>query len=195
MGIMARIMGGCGALLLLLGGGPAQGDETVRATLHEKSSADEVLSRPFYLSSGGVNFHPSEEIMLEPLLGLGHDMQHRDLSLLAKESAHSITAQAGGRISILEGMYLSAALKYPLYSFQNSSTVPSGSAAASTGRGGLDILNPTGSNLTWSGEVGTHFGTGFRSFFYYDKVTTPLTGGTAGRTEDRMGIRFQLNFN
>ena len=194
MQMKARFIGGCSTLLLLLSGVPARGDEPVRPALQERSSAEEVLSRPLYLSSGGVNFHPSEDVTLEPLLGLGHDMQHRDLSLFAKESAHSITAQAGGRISIMEGMYLSAALKYPLYSFQTSSTVPSGSAAASTGRGGMDILNPTGSNLTWSGEVGTHFGTGFRSFFYYDKVTTPLTGGTSGRTEDRMGIRFQLNF-
>ncbi len=182
-----------GMLLLLLLGFPAQGDEIVKATVHEKSSAEEVLSRPLYLSSGGLAFHATEELKLEPLLGVGHDMQHRDLSLFAKESAHSITAQAGGRISILEGMYLSAALKYPLYSYQSSSTVPSGSAAA-TGRGGLELLSPTGSNLTWSGEVGSDFGKGFRSYFYYDKVTTPLTGGATGRTEERLGIRFQLNF-
>ncbi len=190
----SRITGIGYALLVLLSVAPARCDETVKPFLLERSSAEEVLSRPIYLSSGGISFHASDEVILEPLLGLGHDMQHRDLSFFAKESAHSITAQAGGRVSILEGMYLSAALKYPLYSFQKSSIVPSGSAAAATERGGVEILNPSGSNLTWSGEVGTDFGKGFRSFFYYDKVTTPLTGGVAGRTEDRLGIRFQLNF-
>ncbi len=190
-----RIIGGCCALLALVAAPGARCDEIFKATLLEKSSADEVLSRPQYLSSGGLSYHATEEVMLEPLLGVGYDMRHRDLSLFAKESAHSITAQAGGRISILEGVYLSAAVKYPLYSFQNSSTVPSGAGVATTERGGMDIFNPTGNNLTWTGEVGTALGKDFRSFFYYDKITTPLMGGaTPGRTEDRFGVRFQLHF-
>jgi len=190
-----RIIAGCCAILLLLSVRQLRGNEAaVRPTLLEKTTADEVLSRPRYLSSGGLAYHATNEIIVEPLLGVGHDMQHRDFSLFAKESAHSITAQAGGRISVLEGMYLSAAVKYPFYSFQSSSTVPSGAAVASAGRGGIDILNPTGSNLTWTGEVGTALGKSFRSFFYYDKITTPLVGATAGRSEDRFGVRFQLNF-
>jgi hypothetical protein len=190
----AWIIGRCCALFVLVWVPVARGDEIVKATLLEKTSADEVLSRPQYLSSGGLSYHATEEVMLEPLLGVGHDMQHRDLSLFAKESSHSITAQAGGRISILEGMYVSAAVKYPLYSFQSLSTVPSGMVAASSERGGLDILNPTSNNLTWTGEVGTALGKDIHSFFYYDKITTPLMSGTAGRSEDRFGVRFQLHF-
>lgn len=189
-----RIIGGYCLFLALVSVRSAEGGESGLPTLLEKSSADEVLSRPHYLASGGLTFHATDEVMIEPLLGVGHDMQHRDLSLFATESAHSITAQAGGRISILEGMYVSAAVKYPLYSFQNSTSVPSGATTASPARGGLEILNPNSSNLTWTGEVGTAIGKDFRSFFYYDKITTPLMGGVTGRSEDRIGVRFQLNF-
>ena len=189
-----RVIGGCLALFTLAPALKAVGDESVRPTLLETTTAEVVLNRQQYLATGGLAYHASEDVMLEPLLGLGHDMRHRDISLFATESAHSITAQAGGRISILEGMYVSAAVKYPLYSFQRSSTVPSGAAAAPSGRGSLEILNPSSSNLTWTGEVGTALGKGIRSFLYYDKITTPLSGGTGGRTEDRIGIRFQINF-
>ena len=58
----------------------------------------------------------------------------------------------------------------------------------------MAILNPTSSNLTWTGEVGTTLGKGFRSYFYYDKVTTPLMGVTSGHSDDRIGVRFQFDF-
>jgi hypothetical protein len=190
----ARIIGVYCTLLVLVTQRPAGGDETVRPTLIEKTTAEEVLNRQRYLSSGGLTYHAADTVMIEPLLGVGHDVRHRDISLYAEESAHSITAQAGGRISILEGMYVSAALKYPLYSFQSAGTAPSGTASSSSGRGAVDLLNPTGSNLTWTGEVGTALGKRFRSYLYYDKVTTPLMGGTPGHSEDRIGVRFQFNF-
>ena len=188
----ARIIGGYCMLLVLVSLQPARGDEPAMPTLLEKANAENILNRRQYFSSGGLAYHAADEIKIEPLLGVGHDVRHRDISLFAEESAHSIKAQLGGRISVLEGIYVSAAVKYPLYSFQSSSTVPTG--AASAGRGGLDILNPSGSNLTWTGEVGTAIGKNFRSFFYYDKITTPLMGGTPGRSEDRIGVRFQFNF-
>jgi hypothetical protein len=190
----ARIIEGCCLLLLLVSQQPAQGDEPVGTTVIEKTTAEKILTREQYVSSGGLAYHVADTVMIEPLLGVGHDVRHRDISLYAEESVHSITAQAGGRISILEGMYVSAALKYPLYSFQSAGTTPTGTASASSGRGGADILNPTGSYLTWTGEVGTDLGKSVRSYLYYDKVTTPLMGGTTGRSEDRIGIRFQFNF-
>jgi hypothetical protein len=190
----ARIIGGCCMLLVLVSQRPARGDEAVKPTLLEKTTAENVLNRQQYLSTGGFTYHVADTVTLEPLLGVGHDIRHRDISLTAEESAHSITAQAGGRISILEGMYVSAAVKYPLYSFQNSGMAPAGTAAASSGRSTMDILNPTGTNLTWTGEVGTALGKGFRSYLYYDKISTPLMGVTTGHSEDRIGVRFQFNF-
>jgi hypothetical protein len=190
----AQIIEGCCLLLLLVSQQPARGDEPVGTTVIEKTTAEKILNREQYVSSGGLAYHVADTVMIEPLLGVGHDVRHRDISLYAEESAHSITAQAGGRISILEGMYVSAAIKYPLYSFQSAGTAPTGTASASSGRGGADILNPTGSYLTWTGEVGTDLGKSVRSYLYYDKVTTPLMGGTTGRSEDRIGIRFQFNF-
>ena len=187
-----RIVGGCCAVLVLVTAGSGKGDETAQPTFLEITTADKVLGRRQYLSSGGLVYHATDDVKLEPLLGFGDDIQHRDISLFARESAHSITAQAGGRISILDGIYASAAVKYPLYSFQSSGTAPSGGATA--GRGGLEITSPTGSTLTWTGEIGTALGMGFRSYLYYDKISTPLMGSAAGRYEDRIGIRFQLNF-
>ena len=191
---MARIIGGCCMLLLLVSQRPARGDEPVGPTLLEKTTAEEILNRQQYLSTVGLTYHAADTVTVEPLLGVGHEVRHRNITLTAEESAHSITAQAGGRISILEGMYVSAAVKYPLYSFQNSGTVPAGTSSTSSGRGTMDILNPTSSNLTWTGEVGTALGKGFRSYLYYDKITTPLMGVTSGRSEDRIGVRFQFNF-
>jgi hypothetical protein len=191
----ARIIGGCCTLLLLVSLRPAWGDEpVVTPTLLEQTDAEKILFRQQYFSSGGLAYTAADAVKIEPLLGVGHDVRHRNISLFAEESAHSITAQAGGRLSILEGVYVSAAVKYPLYSFQNSSTVPAGTPSASSGHGGLDILNPTGRNLTWTGEVGTALGKGISSYFYYDKITTPLMGVTSGHSEDRFGVRFQLNF-
>ena len=190
----ARIIGGCCTLLLLVSSRPGRGDEPVRPTLLEKTTAEDILIRRQFISSGGLAYHAADTVTLEPLIGLGHEVQHRNISLYGGESAHSITAQAGGRISILEGMYLSAAVKYPLYSYQSAGIAPAGTVSASSGRSSIDIFNPTGGNLTWTGEVGTSFGKGLRSYFYYDKVTTPLMGGATGHSEDRIGIRFQINF-
>ena len=128
----ARIIGGCCMLLLLVSQRPARGDEPVRPTLLEQTTAEEVLNRQQYVSTGGLTYHAADTVTVEPLLGVGHEVRHRNISLFAEESAHSITAQAGGRISILEGMYVSAAVKYPLYSFQNSGTAPAGTASASS---------------------------------------------------------------
>ena len=188
----ARMIGGC-LLLVLVSTRTARCDEPARPTLLDRTTAEEILNRQQYLSSGGLAFRAADGITVEPLLGIGHDLQHRDYSLFARESAHSITARAGGRISFLEGMYVAATLKYPLYSFQSSTAVPSG-AAATPAAGSPEFLNLSGTPLTWTGEIGTSLGKGISSFLYYDKVTTPLSGGVPGRTEDRIGIRFQINF-
>ncbi len=189
---MRRIIGECCLLLLLGSHRPAHGDDAARPTLLEKPTAETILNRQQFLSSGGISFHAADEVAIEPLLGVSHEVQQRELSLLKEGSTHSVTAQAGGKISILEGIYLSAALKYPLYSYQSFNSGPA--ATSSTGRSALDILNPTSGNLTWTGEVGTTLGRGFSSFLYYDKVTTPFMGGTPGQAEDRIGVRFQFNF-
>ena len=102
---MARIIGGCCMLLLLVSQRPARGDEPVGPTLLEKTTAEEILNRQQYLSTVGLTYHAADTVTVEPLLGVGHEVLHRNISLTAEESAHSITAQAGGRISILEGMY------------------------------------------------------------------------------------------
>ena len=190
----ARIIGGCCTILLMVSQRPARGDEPVKPTLLEKPTAEQVVKSQKYVSSWGLAYHTADAVTIEPLLGVGHEVQHRTISLFAGESAHSITAQAGGRISILKGMYLSAAVKYPLYSFQSAGTALDGTSSASSGRGSVDIFNPNNNNLTWTGEVGTALGKGVTSYLYYDKVTTPLMGGTSGRSEDRIGIRFQFSF-
>jgi hypothetical protein len=190
----ARIIGVCCMLLVLVSLQPVRGDEPVKPTLLEQTNAEEVLKSQQYVSSGGLAYHAADTVTIEPLLGVSHEVRLRNISLFGGESARSITAQAGGRISILEGMYVSAAVKYPLYSIQSAGTAPAGTASASSGRGTVDILNPTSSNLTWTGEVGTYLGKGFRSYFYYDKVTAPLMGGATGHSGDRIGVRFQFNF-
>ena len=190
----ARIIGVCCMLLVLVSLQPVRGDEPVKPTLLEQTNAEEVLKSQQYISSGGLAYHAADTVTIEPLLGVSHEVRLRNISLFGGESARSITAQAGGRISILEGIYVSAAVKYPLYSFQSAGTAPAGTASASSGRGTVDILNPTSSNLTWTGEVGTALGKGLRSYLYYDKVTTPLMGVTPGRSEDRIGVRFQFDF-
>ena len=184
----ARIIGGCCTILLLLSLRPVRGDEPARPTLLERTTVDEVFTRQQYVSTGGLTYHAADTVTVEPLFGVEHEVRHRNISLYGGESARSITAQAGGRISILEGMYVSAAVKYPLYYSQISGTAQAGAASASS------LLTPTGSNLTWTGEVGTALGKGFRSYFYYDKVTTPLMGVTPGRSEVRIGVRFQFDF-
>ena len=190
----ARIIAGCCMLVVLVSQRPARGDDPVRPSLLNRTTAEELLNPLQYVSTVGLTYQAADSVKIEPLLGVGHEMRHGDISLFAGESAHSITAQAGGRISILEGVYVSAAVKYPLYSFQSPGITPAGTATASAGRGAVEILNPSRSNLTWTGEVGTSLGKGFRSYLYYDKVTTPLMGGTTGHSEDRIGVRFQLNF-
>ena len=190
----ARFIGGCCTILLLVSQRPTRSEEPARPTLLEKPASEEVVKSQKYVSSWGLAYHTADTVLIEPLLGVGHEVQYRTISLFAGESGHTITAQAGGRISILAGMYLSAAVKYPLYSFQSAGTSLEGTSSASSGRGSVDIFNPNSSNLTWTGEVGTTLGKGINSYLYYDKVTTPFMGSTTGRSEDRIGIRFQFNF-
>lgn len=188
MGRIALITGWCCALLLLppqvVRSADSPGSDPLKKTVSE-----ETADRRQYLATGGLALQAADEVTLEPLFGVGHDLISRGALSTSRETHHSFTAQAGGRISILKGMYVSAAVKYPVYSFQDAGPATAGRVAA-PGSGPELLNNP----LTWTGEVGTTIGTGFRSYLYYDNVAVPVQGGAPGPAEDRIGIGIQYNF-
>jgi len=143
------------------------------------------------LTTGGVKYSAAGALALEPELGIGYRTLERDLPGGGEEAIHKVHAQAGWRLSLADTLYLSAAAKLPVYSYQMAGSYggqPLGS------RQEYDLVRSLRGAPAWTGEVGLHLTSSAEFTLYYDQGLVP--GGVAGisQQEDRVGTRIIWRF-
>lgn len=143
------------------------------------------------LTTAGVKYQAAGALTLEPELGLGYRALERDLQGGAAEEIHKVHAQAGWRLSLADALYLSAAAKLPVYSYQRSGSYWGQSLGS---RQEYDLVHSLRETPAWTGEMGVHLGSRADLTLYYDQapVPRPLTG--LHQQEERIGTRIIWRF-
>ncbi|GFO69549.1 hypothetical protein GMLC_31280 [Geomonas limicola] len=143
------------------------------------------------LTTAGVKYQPAGTLTLEPELGLGYRALERDLQGGAAEEIHKVHALAGWRLSLADTLYLSAAAKLPVYSYQRSGSY-SGQSLGS--RQDYDLVRSLRETPAWTGEMGVHLGRRADLTLYYDQGLVPGTVTGLHQQEERIGTRFIWHF-
>ena len=154
-------------------------------------AADPLLDTDRFLTTGGMKYSAASELTLEPELGLGHRALERDLPGGAEESIHKVHAQAGWRLSLADTLYLSAAAKLPVYSFQSSGSYGGQDIGS---RQGYDLIHPLKGGPAWTGEVGLHLTSRTELTLYYDQGLVPTGALGLAQQEERVGTRIIWRF-
>ena len=144
-----------------------------------------------YLTTGGMKYSAASELTLEPELGVGYRALERDLPGGAAESIHRVHAQAGWRLSLADTLYLSAAAKLPVYSYQSSGSYGGQDLGS---RQGYDLVHSFRAVPNWTGEVGMHLNGRADLTLYYDQGLAPGALPGVGQLEDRVGTRIIWRF-
>ena len=144
------------------------------------------------LTTGGVRYSAAKNLTLEPEWGVGYRAMERELSGGIEESTRRVHAQAGGRLSLADTLYISAAAKLPVVTFESADRF-SGQELGT--RQGYDFARPFRNTPTWTGEVGIHLAPKADLTLYYDQspVSSWLSGGRA-QDEERIGTRIIFRF-
>jgi len=144
-----------------------------------------------FLTTGGVRYSAASDLTLEPELGVGYRASERDLPGGAEESIHRVHAQAGWRLSLADTLYLSAAAKLPVYSYQSQGSYGGQNLGS---RQGYDLVRSFRGVPSWTGEVGLHLSQRADLTLYYDQALAP--GGVPGMNpqEERVGTRIIWRF-
>ena len=144
-----------------------------------------------FLTTGGVKYSAASNLTLEPEWGVGYRTQERGLPGGGEESTHRVHAQAGWRLSLADTLYLSAAAKLPVYSYQSSGSYWGQDLGS---RQGYDLVRSIRGVPTWTGEVGVHLTSRADLTLYYDQGLVPagLPGGA--QQEERVGTRIIWRF-
>jgi hypothetical protein len=146
-------------------------------------------------TTAGMKYR-SGALTMEPLVGLGYGARQFEASGFGT-MLHKLHAEAGGKLSLPHSLYLSAAAKLPVYSYESSeSLAPAAPPAVTYSRQEYDLLRVPGKNLSWTGEVGVHLGLGTDLTIFFDQnpLTAPMGVSGAERTEERLGTRFIIHF-
>lgn len=151
-----------------------------------------------FLTTVGVKYFASQDLTLEPELGIGYHARDLELHGGMEQSSHRLHAQAGCRLSLADTLYLSAAAKLPMltvesvasYAGDELGTRPDSEAHRSR----YEFTNLTPNQLTWRGELGVHLSRQTDLSLYYDQsnISGWSTGGL--HQEERIGTRFIIRF-
>lgn len=174
---------------------PAGAADLGTPQLSEARVGSDFFSPERLLTSGGMKYGGGN-VAVEPLLGLGYGARKVDESGFGA-MLHKLHAQAGGKLSLLDSLYVSAAAKVPLYSYESSEFQADGQPGmGSFSRQNVDILHLTEKNLSWTGEVGMRLGLGTELTIFYDQnlLTAPMSTGGTNQQEERFGTRFIIHF-
>lgn len=143
------------------------------------------------LTSGGVRFSGNTNLTLEPELGLGYRAQERELPGVNSESIHKVHARAGWRLSFPDLLYLSAAAKLPVFTYE--ATGRSLNLEPSS-RQSYDFGRPFKDSLSWTGEFGIHLSRQADLTLFYDRDFTFAPFPGQPQQEQRLGTRFIWRF-
>jgi hypothetical protein len=143
------------------------------------------------VTTGGVKYSASDDLTLEPELGLDYRMTERDFSGGIEESTHRVHALAGWRLSLADTFYLSAAAKLGVLSV--------GSAASYTGqdistRHDYDFIRTFRNIPAYTGELGVRLGPRSDFTFYFDQSPAAASFFGQGKQEERVGTRIIWKF-
>lgn len=152
-----------------------------------------------FLTGGGIKYEPAQNFTLEPQVGFGYGSWEREAGSGYDEVIHKIHAQAGGKVDLSGMVFISAAAKVPVYTYQLTGHSGSGvfSFQPPATRHDYDLIRHPGGNLAWTGEMGVHLGLGADLNLFYDM--TPFAAGTTGmnsvgQSEERVGTRIIFHF-
>jgi hypothetical protein len=164
---------------------------------------DDLAARRLYdpdrfLTVSGLTYGATRNFTLTPQVGLGYFSWGREVKTGVEESFHQIQARAGGRVELFDFLYLSAAAKLPVYSYDVTDQRLFGLATGeqASGRQQYDLFRTPGSELTWSGEVGVRLSKEVDLNLFYDlNRLGPLpVKGLLSQPEERFGTRFIFRF-
>ena len=144
-----------------------------------------------FLTTGGVRYSAAEDLTLEPELGVGYRALQRDLPRGAEESTHRVHAQAGWRLSLADTLYVSAAAKLPVYSYQSSGSYGGQDLGS---RQGYDLVHALKGAPSWTGEFGLHLTGQTDLTLYYDQGLAPGAMPGVSQQEERVGTRIIWRF-
>ena len=144
-----------------------------------------------FVTTGGVRYLASPRLTLEPELGVGYRGVAREFAGGLEESTHRLHAQAGGRLSLAETLYLSAAAKLPVYTFEKTGGWGGQDLAI---RQGYDFAHPLRAPLTFTGEFGLHLSTRTDLQLYYDQSSASGWWSGGPQQEERIGTRIIWRF-
>lgn len=144
-----------------------------------------------FLTTGGMRYSAAEDLTLEPELGVGYRALQRDLPRGGEESTHRVHAQAGWRLSLADTLYVSAAAKLPVYSYQSSGSFGGQDLGS---RQGYDLVHALKGTPSWTGELGLHLTGRTDLTLYYDQGLAPGAMPGVSQQEERVGTRIIWRF-
>lgn len=151
-----------------------------------------------FLTTGGMKYEASRSFTLEPEVGFGYERWEKVASSGYDEVVHKVHARAGGRLNLASNVYLSAAAKLPVYTYQHEDRRIGGDLSFQTqlSHNDYDLFRHPGENLGWSTEAGIRLGGLTELNIFYDM--TPFTGFAGGspfgQMDERFGTRFIFRF-
>lgn len=186
---MMRVFAVCTWLLFSASALLAAGFDT--PTLSPPLSTARFFDPERLLTTGGVRYEPSSDLSLEPELGLGYRALERDLPGGVAEQIHRVHAQAGWRVSLADTLYLSAAAKLPVYSYQRTGSYGGQNLGS---RQEYDLVRSLREVPSWTGEMGVHLSGRADLTLYYDQGQVPRGLPGLMQQEERVGTRIIWRF-
>ncbi len=131
---------------------------------------------------------------LEPHFGLSHAARE-DVgstgSVGVRQTTHKIHGEAGGTLTLLDNVSLTAIAKIPLYSHEArfGEFLSSGEGKVTT-----DLMRNPG-NLSWRSELGVNLGKGIDLNLFYDRsMFGRVDKPGVNEQEEKFGTRFIIHF-
>ena len=185
------------ACLVMLAAATATAADLGTPSLTDGLAPQKYFDPDRYLTGGGVKYTSMKDVTLEPQVGFGYGSWEREAGSGFDEVIRKVHAQAGGRVDLSGKVYVSAAAKMPVYTYQLTERRLGGdlSFQSPVTRHDYDLFRRPGGNLTWTGEMGIRLGGGADLNVFYD--LTPFAGSQGssfGQTEERFGTRIIFRF-
>jgi len=179
-------------MLLLLAARPLLAAGLVTPDLSAPLSTTRFFDPDRFLTNGGVRFSAASDLTLQPEWGIGYRELEREIpGGVIEESTHLVHALAGWRLSLADTLYLSAAAKLPVVTFESADRYTGQEVGT---RYSYDFARPFRNPLTWTGELGIHLSSWTDLTLYYDQSSSSEWLSGAPKQEERIGTRFIMRF-
>jgi len=187
---MTKLLAAC--MLLLVTATPLLAAGLITPDLSAPLSPARFFDPDRFLTNGGVRFSAASDLTLQPEWGIDYRELERGIpGGVIEESTHLVHALAGWRLSLADTLYLSAAAKLPVVTFESADRY-TGQEVGS--RYSYDFARPFRNPLTWTGELGFHLSSWTDLILYYDQSSVSGSLSGAPKQEELIGTRIILRF-